>query len=367
MSILLPVIAFVVSALFAAVTMPWLLRLCKARGLYDLPDERKVHRNNIPRLGGAVFVPSILVGMSVAVYILWGSGNEFPAFHPSTFAMATGVFIIYLMGLLDDLLGLRASFKFAVQFGTSLFLPFCGLYVNNFYGLFGLHEVSLWIGYPLTIFLCLLIVNSVNLIDGIDGLAAGLSGIALLAFTVLFGRLHVVVYTLLTASLMGALLVFIYYNLWGRVERGTKIFMGDTGSLILGYALAYLVMKYAMSNQIVLPNRPHALMVACTLLLIPIFDLVRVAFTRLYHRVGIFHPDKTHIHHLFMAAGCSMRASLLWILGLQVAFMTLNFVLLFCLGVDSTWILLLDIVLFAALVGKLQQTARRASDGNPDC
>lgn len=358
LSIILPIIAFLVSGIFAAVTMPWLLRLCKVKGLYDLPDERKVHHNNIPRLGGAVFVPSILVGMSAAIYILWGIDGSFPPFHPSTFAMVTGVFIIYLIGLLDDILGLRASFKFAIQLATALFLPFCGLYVNNFYGLFGLYEVPLWVGYPLTIFLCLLIVNSVNLIDGIDGLASGLSTIALLVFTILFGRLHVLVYTLLTASLMGALVVFMYYNLRGRVERGTKIFMGDTGSLILGYALAYLVMKYAMSNYVVLPHRPHALMVSCTLLLIPIFDLVRVALTRLYHHVGIFHPDKTHIHHLFMVAGCSMRAALLWILGLQLAFMAINFTLLLFTSVNPTFILVLDVVLFALLIRMLQRRGR---------
>ena len=346
-NIFLPLLAFLVSAAVASITMPWLLRLCKKKGLYDLPDERKVHTNNIPRLGGAVFVPSILLGMCVSVYALSAIEGGFPAFHPSTFAIVTGVFIIYLIGLLDDLMGLRATFKFAIQLSTALFLPFCNLYVNNFDGLFGLGEVAVWVGYPFTILLCLLIVNSINLIDGIDGLASGLSVIALTAFAVLFARLDVLMYTLLTASLIGAVLVFMYYNLFGKAERGTITFMGDTGSLILGYALAYLVMKYSMSNSAVLPARPHALMIACTLLLIPIFDLIRVALTRLVHGKGMFHPDKTHIHHLCMAAGFSMRQSLVMILSAQLFFILLNVCFLLLANVSPTVVLAIDILLFA--------------------
>ena len=259
-------------------------------------------------------------------------------------------------------MGLRATFKFAIQLSTALFLPFCNLYVNNFDGLFGLGEVAVWVGYPFTILLCLLIVNSINLIDGIDGLASGLSVIALTAFAVLFARLDVLMYTLLTASLIGAVLVFMYYNLFGKAERGTKTFMGDTGSLILGYALAYLVMKYSMSNSAVLPARPHALMIACTLLLIPIFDLIRVALTRLVHGKGMFHPDKTHIHHLCMAAGFSMRQSLVMILSAQLFFILLNVCLLLLANVSPTVVLAIDILLFAGGIWWLVLRGKRLNN-----
>ena len=362
-NVLLPVVAFLCSGIVTAIVMPWLLKLCKAKRLYDLPDERKVHRHNIPRLGGAVFVPAILTGMCITIYLLFHIDRSFPAFHPSSFAMVTGVFIIYLIGLLDDLLGLRASFKFGIQLVTALFLPFFGLYVNDFYGLFGLHELPVYAGYPLTVFLCLLIVNSINLIDGIDGLASGLSFIALLAFTILFGKLQVLIYTLLTASLMGTLLVFMYYNLCGKVEKGTKIFMGDTGSLILGYALAYLVMKYSMSNHAVLPPRPHALIVASTLLIVPMFDLARVALTRLFRHKGMFHPDKTHIHHLFMSAGFSMRASLICILLSQLGFIAMNMFLLW-VNLSPTWILLMDVAVYAIIVVILQRGHKEMDTSN---
>lgn len=344
-----PLIALLVSAIFTMVVMPWLLKFCKKRGFYDKPDERKVHTNNIPRLGGSLFVPAILVGISTSLFIMGNFSSDTPLIKVSTLVIITGIFIIYLIGLLDDLMGLPARFKFIVQFVAALFLPCCGLYINNMYGLFGIYDVPIYIGYPLAIFLNLLIVNSINLIDGIDGLASGLSVIALVIFIFLFGRLGVVSYTIFAAALIGTVLVFMYFNLFGNMSRGTKTFMGDTGSLILGYALAYLTLKYAMHNPHVLPYRPHALLIACTLLIVPIFDLTRVAFARLLNRKSIFHPDKTHIHHLCMRAGFSMRGTLVLILLLQIAFCVINFILI-KYTVSATFILVVDILLFATFI-----------------
>lgn len=344
-----PLIALFASLLFTCIAMPWLLKFCKKRGLYDVPDERKVHSNNIPRLGGSLFVPAMLVGMSVALFFMNQQSDGLPFIKVSTFLIFTGILIIYLIGLLDDLLGLPARFKFIVQFIAALFLPCCGLYINNMYGLFGLYELPMYIAYPITIFLNLLIVNSINLIDGIDGLASGISVVALIAYLILFSTLGVVSYTVFAAALIGAVVVFMYYNLFGNIEKGTKTFMGDTGSLILGYALAYLSIKYAMYNPNVLPDRPYALIMAFTFLIIPVFDLTRVAFTRLLNKKSIFHPDKTHIHHLCMQAGLSMRWTLVIILCLQVLFVLVNYVFIkFC--IPSTLILLIDIIIFATFI-----------------
>ena len=348
-NILYPLLALIVSLLFTCIAMPWLLKFCKKRGLYDVPDERKVHANNIPRLGGSLFVPAMLVGMSVALFFMNQQPDGLPFIKVSTFLIFTGILIIYLIGLLDDLLGLPARFKFIVQFIAALFLPCCGLYINNMYGLFGLYELPMYIAYPITIFLNLLIVNSINLIDGIDGLASGISVIALIAYLILFTALGVVSYTVFAAALIGAVLVFMYYNLFGNIEKGTKTFMGDTGSLILGYALAYLTIKYAMYNPNVLPDRPYALIMAFTFLIIPVFDLTRVAFSRLFNRKSIFHPDKTHIHHLCMQTGLSMRWTLVTILCLQIFFVLINYIFT-RIYLPSTLILLIDIALFATFI-----------------
>lgn len=185
-----------------------------------------------------------------------------------------------------------------MQVAASAFMPLCGLYINNLYGLFGLWEIPFWAGSALTVFVCLLIVNSVNLIDGIDGLSSGLAMLALTAFAALFWELGVESYTLVSLGLIGAVAAFFFFNVFDSERRDTKTFMGDTGSLVLGYILAYLSIKYAMNNPSVLAPRPHGMVVVITLLAVPVFDLVRVACMRLVHGKGIFHPDKTHIHHL---------------------------------------------------------------------
>ena len=154
--------------------MPFLLDFCRKRGYYDLPGGRKVHHCAIPRLGGLLFMPSMLVAL-VSVLILsssWWQGVL--TLKVSSLAMAVGAFLIYIIGTVDDLVGMKPNHKFAVQLVAALLMPFCGLLINNFYGLFGLHELPVWFSYPFTVFVILLVVNSINLIDGIDGLASGL-------------------------------------------------------------------------------------------------------------------------------------------------------------------------------------------------
>ena len=340
-----PLISFIVSAVSAAFIMPWLLNFCKRKGLYDLPNERKVHHAKIPRLGGVLFMPCAMMGVASALISMILMDLDLPKFTVASFLILSGVFLIYLIGLLDDVMGLSARLKFIIQFVTSLFLPLCNLYINNLYGFMGIYEIPIWIGYPLTIFICLLIVNSINLIDGIDGLASGLSLIALSAFTVFFYRLNVVSYAMFAMGLMGSVSVFFYFNMFGNVEKGTKTFMGDTGSLILGYALSYLAIKLAMDNDAVLPYRPGALLMSYSLLLVPTFDLIRVALFRLKKGVSIFHADKTHIHHNFLCAGFTMRQALVAILALQLFFCGLN-VYLYHQGVESSVIVVIDVILF---------------------
>ena len=359
-SIIQLVITFVVSFAFTALLMPWLIELCRQKGLYDQPNERKVHHNKIPRLGGLLFAPAMSIGI-VAGFLYLGvsvESSQLPVFRLSTMILMAGLFLIYLIGVLDDLLGLSARVKFAVQVAASAFMPLCGLYINNLYGLFGLWEIPFWAGSALTVFVCLLIVNSVNLIDGIDGLSSGLSMLALMAFAALFWELGVESYTLVSLGLIGAVAAFFFFNVFGSESRGTKTFMGDTGSLVLGYTLAYLSIKYAMNNPSVLAPRPHGMVVVITLLAVPVFDLVRVACMRLVHGKGIFHPDKTHIHHLALAAGCSMSWALVLIVALQLLIMAVN-VLLVRLAININLLLLVDILLYGALITLLRRRRDR--------
>ncbi len=355
-------ISFIVSLAVTFVCMPLLLRLCKLRGLYDMPNERKIHHNKIPRLGGVVFAPAMIIGLVTAFIAMLLMGDRLPTFGNTSFFISAGFFLIYLIGLLDDLLGLNASVKFLVQLASALFLPFCGVCLNNLYGLFGIHEVPLWAGVPLTALISLLVINAINLIDGIDGLSSSLSLIALVAFTVMFLKIGFEAYAMLAAGLCGTVLAFLYFNMLGRVERNTKTFMGDTGSLILGYALAFFAIKYAMYAPMH-PYRGNALLVSYTLLIVPTFDLIRVAICRLRHGVSIFHADKTHIHHKFMAMGWSMRKSLAAILCLQLLFIVFNFSCVH-LCIPAIGVVLSDILIFAAVQWLLDSRIARKHEGN---
>lgn len=321
-------ITLVCSLLVTRIAMPVLLQLCKRKGLYDIPDERKIHHtNNIPRLGGMLFVPSMLVGASASLAMMVGlEGREFLHLDLTSMLVLTGMFILYLIGILDDLFGMPATLKFVIQLIVSLFLPFCGLYIHNLYGLFGIYEIAPWIGYPLTIFTTLLIVNAINLIDGIDGLSSSLSLIAILVFGLLFLRHGLTLYVIYCAGLIGSVSVFFYYNMFGNPAKGTKTFMGDTGSLTLGYALSFLAIRYIMTCTETDIQNMHAtaLLVPYTLLLVPCFDLIRVALMRLKRGVPMFFPDKTHIHHKCMQAGFTMHQALGIIILLQLFYGGLN-------------------------------------------
>lgn len=351
---------FLVSFLFTVVAMPGVFSACRKWNLYDLPGGRKVHQNAIPRLGGALFLPALL--LAVAVGLIAYDGQTVLVVHPSSLLLACGALLIYLVGLVDDTIGVSARHKFLFQIVASAVLPFCNLYFNDLYGLFGLYDIPMWLGYFLTVFWVLLVVNAVNLIDGIDGLASGLVMLSLVVFSILFSQIHAWLYVVASCALLGTVAAFFIFNMWGRPEKGNKIFMGDSGSLILGYALAYLSIKYAMSNSQVLPDmRSGNLVWSFTVLLIPVLDLVRVAFGRILRGRSFFYADKTHLHHKLMQL-VSMRLALLIILLLFVVFCVVNGLLL-QLSLNVTFILLIDIVLFTAFVRILNARIRRKNGG----
>ena len=339
------IIGFVVSMLFTFFLMPHVLRFCKEKHLYDMPNARKIHHCAIPRLGGTLFMPAMLVGMipSLMAYIFVSSESKLMLI--SSFVLIAGVFIIYIIGVIDDIIGVRASRKFLVQTIAACFFPACGLYLNNLYGLFGIYAIPAFVSYPLTVFLVLVVVNAVNLIDGIDGLASGLCFLIIGVFAWLFWKIAPSVYSIMACTLMGTLASFFYYNVFGKVEKGTKTFMGDSGSLILGYAIAYLALKFAMYNPNVLPYRGDALLWSYTILIIPTFDLARVAFGRIARHKSVFDADKTHIHHLIMAAGLSQHQALITILSLFGVFCFVN-AALYESGMAFTPIVFIDIAMY---------------------
>lgn len=291
----------------------------------------------------------MLIGAVGAALVMYITGVPIPeTLHPSFISFCIGSFLLYFIGVVDDLFSISARIKFGVQFLVAMAFPASGLYLDNLFGFLGIGGLSLWFSWGLTVFLLLLIINAVNLIDGIDGLAGGLVLMGLAFLGVHFMTLTHIPLVVLCASLGGAIFAFLFFNIAGDVERKTKTFMGDSGSLFLGVVLGYLIILYALQDTTILPAHNDGLVVGYTVLLVPCFDLCRVALSRLCRHQGIFVADKTHLHHKLMDAGLSMRRTLLAILALQAGLVALNLFMDSC-SVAMEWIVLADVVVFVGV------------------
>lgn len=339
--------SFLVSVVCGLVCIPAIIRFCVDRQLYDLPNARKIHKSDIPRLGGISFLPSMLLAsmLTIVVFNQSFAGKQM-SISLWTITFFISLMLIYAVGFIDDLVGLGAKTKFIVQIVAATLMPAAGLYINNLYGLFGINEIPFLIGAPLTVFVMVFIINAMNLIDGIDGLSGGLSLLALSGFLLFFAREEVWLYCMMIAGLMGVVVSFLYFNIFGDASKCHKVFMGDTGSLTLGFILAFLLVKFSMDNPNVKPFRWNNMLLAYTLLIVPAFDVVRVVIVRFKHHKPLFDADKNHIHHKLIRAGLSQHGALLAILGLALLYIVLNTLLGGCR--DFGLVVVVDIVLYVA-------------------
>lgn len=344
--------AFAISVFLSALIIPRILVVAFRKRLFDAPGERKVHKGIVPRLGGISFVPTILFSLSFVTALRYILGYEINldtlgSVIPEFFLLICGLTLLYLSGIKDDLIGLNYRTKFMIQIFCACLFPLSGLWLNNLYGIFGIQELSAWIGIPFTIFVVVFITNAINLIDGIDGLASGLSSVALIIFGILFLRAEMWAYSMLAFSTLGVLLPFFYYNVFGDEKRCKKIFMGDTGSLTLGYLLSFLTIRYSSYSPNIIPYSNGAIIIAFSTLLVPMFDVCRVMLVRWRTHKGIFVPDKNHIHHKFLAMGFTPRRAMFCILGMACLFSFLNIVLI--QGLDNTIVFIMDICIWIGL------------------
>ena len=341
------VAAAVVAAAFTAIGLPLVIKLCKHFRVFDQPNARKVHKAPIPRLGGVIFMPAAILGLCAALYIIDNEDHRVEI-SISTLAMGTGCFMVYVIGILDDLVGIKASHKFVIQAISAFFMPLCGLLITDLNGIFGMHEIPLWVGYPLTVILIMTIVNAINLIDGIDGLSSGLCTLILSSYTYVFVINDHPTIAVLDAAIVGTLVVFFCFNVFGR-EGHMKIFMGDAGSLFLGYVCAYMGIKSLMRPIAPVNCGETQMLISVTLMLIPTLDVVRVFFQRWITGRGIFVADKNHIHHLFMAAGLSMHGALVAILLMFCTYCLINYAM-WQVRFPLPLILLIDVFIYAIVI-----------------
>lgn len=348
---------FIAAFLLGVVLIRLLLRVAYHNRLFDMPGQRKVHTIPVPRLGGISFLPILFIVIAFTIASLYRlelvhkSFADNVVFVRLTYLMGSAM-LLYIVGVADDLSGIGYRTKFIFQFLAALVMVFSGLWVRNLYGLFGIHAIPDYVGIPLTILLLMFVMNALNFIDGIDGLAAGISIVSLMCFAAIFIFERKFVYAMVTVVTLGAVLAFWFFNVYGKPEKETKIYMGDTGSLTLGLILCFLVMSLGTFVGHNGPTRNcKYFIIAFSSLMIPLLDVVRLVFYRIRHKRSPFLPDMNHIHHKLMQLGLTPRQTLWTILGADVALILLN--AFFSMYVNVNILLVADILLYCLAVDRL--------------
>lgn len=302
------------SFLIVFFAIPVIIQVAKEKRLYDEPGERKIHKSVVPTLGGL----GVFAGFMMS-FLLFSPVHDYPELQ---FFIASCL-IIFFLGLKDDILILSATKKFAGQImAAGILFKFGGVQLTSMHGFLGLEQIPYGLGMVITILTIVLITNSFNLIDGVDGLAASLGILTNTCFGIYFFMIGQINYSIMAISLAGSLTAFIIYN-----AGPAKIFMGDTGSLLVGLVNAILVIKFI--NISGTPNAPYfipsAPAIGFSILMIPLFDSLRVFSIRILSRRSPFSPDRNHIHHLLLDWGLSHNKITLLISFMNVLFIVLAY------------------------------------------
>jgi UDP-GlcNAc:undecaprenyl-phosphate/decaprenyl-phosphate GlcNAc-1-phosphate transferase len=287
-----PLLSFITAFVVAMILMPPLFKIINRFKWFDNPDFRKEHTTPIPTMGGL----AACAGMGVACLFWFRFTRE-----TFTITFFFSIAVLLAIGIMDDLKQMPANYKFALQLAVSLLIAFSGVRVTSFSGLFGINELPVLAQYTFTILAITGITNAFNLIDGIDGLAGGLGFMSLVLLGVFLIISNDSKSAIVAFSMAGGILAFLYYNF-----NPARIFMGDTGSLVLGFIISILSIRFIQLNTgIAHPLIRHTPLFALSIVFIPVFDTMRVFIIRLWFGRSPFVPDKNHIHHLLTNNGWS--------------------------------------------------------------
>jgi UDP-GlcNAc:undecaprenyl-phosphate GlcNAc-1-phosphate transferase len=302
-----------VSALGAFWFTPFAAWLARRWGAVDLPNARKVHRRPMPRLGGVAVYLGFLLPWAGLYFLHNPVAAEFRNYDTLFLSLVLGATAMLGLGIYDDIKGANASKKFIVQFIVAFGLWMCGHRIEALQNPFGEPFHLGWFGLPITLLWIVGVTNAINLLDGIDGLVAGVTACMAITLAVINALTGHVVVALLSVALAGACLGFLPHN-----HSPARIFLGDSGSLTIGLVLACIgiISLFQQSEHAASP----LLSVPIILFGLPIFDTARVMYQRWRRGVSLFHPDKTHVHHRLLSLGLDHRQAA-WVL-YGVAFVT---------------------------------------------
>ncbi|MDO5614626.1 MAG: MraY family glycosyltransferase [Cruoricaptor ignavus] len=317
------VLGFVFSFLLTYYSIPTIIKISKRKNLMDEPGIRSSHKRKIPNLGGIAIFLSLGVCAPIFAYEL---------FDMYKFLFAS-LIILFYVGVMDDIIVMRAYKKLLAQIIVSVLIVLgSDVRIGNLFGLFGIHELNYYVSVIFSIFTFIILINAFNLIDGIDGLAGIYSIVCSIAFGLSYFRLGEYNYPLviLAVLIIGSVLAFLYYNLSN--VRSRKIFMGDTGSMILGFLLAFTTMCFIdiFIDKAVVRPRYHlavAPVIAVAILILPIVDTLNVIIVRLLQKKSPFDADQNHIHHKVLRLGLSHRGATTYIISYYIILIIITYFL----------------------------------------
>lgn len=294
-----------------------IIKYSHRKNLGDVPGRRKIHKKVTPSLGGI----AIFLGFAMAS-MFWMDFSQWDAIR---FVMASLV-IVFIIGVRDDLVPFRALHKLLGQIVAVIILLFSGVHIASLFGLLGINEIPIAVGYTLTAFTIIVITNSFNLIDGLDGLAGSVGLIALIAFGVWFYFVGDFVFSLFSFSMAGGLLAFLVFN-W----EPSEIFMGDTGAMVIGMLLAIMVIHFMNVNNGLPELHPvkfsATIASAAAFIIVPLSDTLRIIILRLSKGQSPFSPDKSHIHHAIMRLGVTHSRTAMILALVNASFILLSYLL----------------------------------------
>ncbi|MGE4587195.1 MAG: SLBB domain-containing protein [Mangrovibacterium sp.] len=332
--------------------IPSVVSLSGTKKLFDCPDKRKLNKVDVPTLGGV----GIFIGLTVSSILFIQPGNAWELRY-----LLLAVIIMFFVGITDDMLVISARKKFILEIVTGLILVLLGDFrITLPYGLFNAELFCNGISVPLSVLMFVFLINAMNLIDGIDGLAAGVALIVSLFLGIWFFLAGHFNYAVVCMALTGSLAAYLRFNVFGRKN---KIFMGDTGSLILGVFLAAMVIRFNELNM----TAPEAVrflnppQIVLGMMIVPVTDTLRVFIIRLRHGRSPFSPDMNHFHHLLIKTGMNHIQATAVLIAYMI-FFTLLAILLETAGVDPNIAFPLLLAMSFSFVGLLVAKTRRMEE-----
>lgn len=335
--------SLLLSFVIVYVSIPSIVTVAITKGLFDEPGHRKSHQQCTPNLGG--------IAIFAGLIITTGLFADIAASRELMYVLVAMV-VIFFIGIKDDILIIAPAKKLYGQIIAALIVVVIGnIRFTSLHGFMGIYEIDYVSSLILTMFVVVVLTNAFNLIDGIDGLAAGIGIVVSVTFGTWFMLAGFTNYAVLAAALMGSLIAFFGFNVFGR---NNKIFMGDTGSLILGLIMSILVIKFNEANIIYsgVYSIKAAPAVSFGILIVPLFDTMRVFILRIIRGQSPFHPDKNHVHHRVLKLGFNHfeSTSIIALVNIFFIIMVLTFQ---SAGLVSLMLLNISVATFFALLVEL--------------